>query len=409
MAMGRRTTPVRRRSRGARGLPEIALAIAVYGIAWLQPALSDGATTPATSAATAAGGTGNGNRQEMTVSQGILGLSDDDFWDQADAKSAALRRQLLKSKQPAFFIDAPSRVVLERRQTAPVVCFFAADNTVLRQGKPQQDGVVVALNLRDNSVLAQMAWTSKRSMAAAQGAAPGPGMGAESFTIDLRDRLGVPWQPGEYLVNVILRDQVSNRVRIRLASDKTPYVDPEVARHLDARRKTAPPPSIFPPPVEGASYPTYRDHRGAPPVPTAVGIALLLPRIHTFVEGKTSTVVHGSFRLPSSLAHVVERDTAQRTGDPTALVPLTIIGMGSVSKVPQVWSLMLPSYAPIDQVGPVPTVTGVFALDLNQLSTLSGPQTYFFYALSGETMTGPTMVGLVSPDTSVASPGKGTR
>jgi hypothetical protein len=407
MALGRCTTRVRRRSCVAHGLPAIALAAS--GIAWLQPALSDGANTPATSAAAVSGDTGNGNRQEMTVSQGIIGLSDEDFWGQADAKSAGLRRQLLKAGQPAFFIDAPTRVVLERRHTAPVVCFFAADNAVLRQGKPQQDGVVVAVNLRDNRVLANMAWASKRSMATAPGAAPGPGMGAESFTIDLRDRLGLPWQPGEYLVNVIQRDQVSNRVRIELASDQTPYVDPEVARHLEERRKSAPPPAIYPPLVEGASYPTYRDHKGAPPVPASVGITLSLPRIQTLVDRRTSTVVHGSFRLPSSLAHVVERGGGQRAVDPTAIVPLTIIGMGSVSKVPQVWSLMLPSYAPINQGDPEPTVTGVFALDLNQLSLLSGPQTYFFYALSGETMTGPTLIGLVSPESPVTVPGKGTR
>lgn len=336
------------------------------------------------------------NSEAYDVTDSIMGLSNEQFWGDLDGPSAVARRKLLKSGEPAFLIDGPKNVSVDRQRTIPVVVFNADDNSVLSMFKPQLDGVITAVDLRENRLFANMAWQSSRSVPRNSGTAPmGPGRGAESFVVELRERLQIPWRNGQYLVTLVLRDRVSNRLQVALAADSPRYVDPEVERFIAQRSASAPLPDVFPPVMPSARFPVYSPQPGMPMVPREVGIDLRVPRVLEYDDSASPFVLSGSFRLPTQYAHRAKSAGIKQGSSPDGVIPIHILAVGSSSRVPQVYPLMLPVYgSPGDGAD---TVTGVFAIDMNTISRLSGPQTYFIYAFSGAFMCGPAIVGLVPP------------
>ena len=133
-----------------------------------------------------------------------------------------------------------------------------------------------------------------------------PGSAVREYKADLLKTGTVDLDsPGEYLVAVIVREQVSNRVALKVEAPEQAFKDEEVARFLAAERAKLPAMSVRP--EEGSDGVTYGEAAGCPPVPSKEGIALAgaqvasgkdagrqthLPATEAFVD---VTVVVGTF------------------------------------------------------------------------------------------------------------------
>jgi hypothetical protein len=243
------------------------------------------------------------------------------------------------------------------------------------------------------------------------------GSGAETFVIDARATLGIPWEPGRYLATLIMRDVVSNRAPLVLAKSTATYRDEEVEKYLAQRRAKAPLPRVWPPLPElprvpaGATQPppdaphplpSYSIRPGSPELPEAPGIALAVKRV-VEVNAPGGCVVRGSFKLPAKWATAVPPPVAPSAPgtqeQPTAIVPITLLLTGSKQPDARSFALKVPVYTPIDFADEAAQATGYFAFDLCKYAPVNRvPQTFFVYAFSGELMVGPALMAFAPVD-----------
>jgi hypothetical protein len=346
--------------------------------------------------------------KEKNVAQETLdlGLTDEDFWKEPFRTRAEIEGKLLDAGQEAFVIGAPRVVSLKDRESLPVVVERTATLDHMARLPFRPHAVLTAVDLKTNTVYAYMAIVKNVKEPKRYDGPPLEGMGGEAFVINARQQLNLPWTPGRLLLGLVMRDQVSNRVRVDLR--KGGYADPAVAEYLEAREK-----DIEPPPVSPAAaispldmkgrdlakqppLPCYSRWSGSPGIPAAPGIALAVDRVVP-ITANTACVLRGSFRLPVQDRDKVKHAQAQTQevfDRPTAVVGITLLLTGSDSAVPVLVAIKVPSYDPVE--AETAEVTGFFTLDLANLGNLTGmEQTYFIYALSGETMAGPFPMALV--------------
>lgn len=357
------------------------------------------------------------------MSQEKLGLSDEEFWTQPFKTKSDIEKRLMQKKTEALVVGAPEKVLINAHKTFPVVALRVAflKNTALKDFR--KTAIITAVELSTNRVYAGMALRQDVDSPPADGEMPEGWMGGEGYSIDLRDRLQLPWKPGEYIVTLLMLDQASKRLRTRLV-DTSGYEDPEVARFIEEHRKKTGVSSVWPEP--GDPLPSYKREKGSPPVPSErvkfkadeeepeideeeiesgkkrerkPGIAISVARV-SVIEDNAQCVLSGSFRIPLKEYEIKTPDSAPKSAkpSPTAIVPISLVLTGTGKTTPTVLRLMVPSFEPIDKTirGPV-MATGHFTLDLCKLTpAVTTPQTLFIYAFSGEVMSGPVPMAFVS-------------
>lgn len=342
------------------------------------------------------------------MSNGPLKLQDDEFWgDISQAESEAL--SLVSRRFLGLVIDAPERVSINQRDTAPVVgCFVRTlrDDRVINQHAQM---LVAAVDLETNSFSIGLALDTGKIPApstAPPTGDPGEGSTANLFRTDLRRALAIPWQPGRYRVATLLREYSSNPVTVTIGRGSLEYQDPEVEKFLEEERRRAmppPPEKIFPLPrrTRTEPYAIYRRQQDSPPIPDQPGIVFGMDRVVATRPGATC-MLQGSFRLPVlRRERVTPRPDTGRVpdvGDPaaTAVVPITLVATGSDLVGPWVIHLHVPSYDRIADEDRA-EATGYFHVDLCPLPGFPRQaMTYFFSAFSGEAVAGPKPVGVVS-------------
>jgi hypothetical protein len=233
---------------------------------------------------------------------------------------------------------------------------------------------------------------------------PGEGYTGSTFRIDVARRLGLQPEPGTFTVWLIVRSEASGPERVQVVKPApTPtsgYSDPEVAKFIAEWRKRnvpkprgADPASVWPPEAVFGNYPSYRAGAESPPLPQR-GISLWTKRV-LLLESNARWVLAGSFRLAVPRRHVVLEPVS---GYPaTAVLPITIVLTASTAAGPFVQHLRVPSKTPINARDDAPVVEGHFTLNLMSLpGMLRAPDTYFVYAVCGETMSHPAVTALVS-------------
>jgi hypothetical protein len=340
---------------------------------------------------------GPGEHNEDTHMNDIdFGLTDSQYWTDPLASRMQVFRALKQLGRDVVAIGAPQFAPIDQRESLPVLAFRCGPMEQIYNVPFASHAVMVVVELERNRVaIGPIANEEDVELP------PPPdaktmmtGTGSENAVVDLRNDLEIDWQPGTLMVTVIMRNLVSNRVRIELGKSPGSYHDEEVERFLAGEAKLAEP-MVNPP--AGAPLPSYERRAGSPEIPEQPGIALATTRVVVDRAGATS-LLYGSFRLPVREHERVKKGMAAGSGRdtaPTAIVGITLVITNSDVAGMNAMRLDVPSWDPL--VGATPMVTGHFTIDL--LSTgMVGPeaQTYFVYALSGEHLTGPAPAALVS-------------
>ncbi len=348
---------------------------------------------------------------------GPLQLSDEDFWTDPERTRRLIAGPLEMARRNTLLYDAPSKVMIEARSTLPTQALHVGDGRSMRDRPYDRFAVVVATDLVNNMTVAAAAVPPTEDEAEPAGpidrSAPvQDSIGNDAYTIDLRERLQLPWEPGLYLARMILLDEITPPRSIELRSTRP--VDAEVERFQGhARNRTRVP--VLAPPPGGPLALQQRDLR-SPALPSSIGLQLTAARVCP-VDAASACILRGAFRLPVLKRHIVppglpgpgtEEIRAQVTAAaklvadggagpvlPAAVVPITLVAVGDVGGGPSMWRLVLPVHDAIDYRGERPVATGTFAIDLRELRGFtSQQQTWYLYAFSDEASFGPLPIGL---------------
>jgi hypothetical protein len=342
---------------------------------------------------------------------GPLRLSDDDFWTDPTRTRDEVQGPYMSEGREVLFFDAPSVVPLEARETAPTQALRVATFDTLSQRPFRKSAIVTAVDIANNRVYADVAVRpSGRESDPTPRKYTGPpvkGMGTEVFTIELRERLALPWEAGRYLARLLIADQITDPRTIEFKPGG--FIDPAVEKFREQERTRTNVPALAPAPGPGLAI--FRQDKQSPALPPSEGLALSAPRVLD-LDQPGPCFLRGSFRLPVLRRHLVPQGTKAGaeplfdqlknqpagTPQPTAVVPITLVGTGSSMAGPYVWRLMIPTFDRVDASDQRPVVTGFFSIDLRTLNGFdTTQQTMYLYALSDRAVAGPVTVGLTRP------------
>ncbi len=336
-------------------------------------------------------------------------LDDEAYWTDPWANRKAVQGPLMQKGQEDFLIGAPKRVALDRHQTVPLA--------VLRVRKAQGGSpvdframaVVAAWDKQSQRLSARLAFPKppapvlKKPAGSAGGKADSfsgddSAMISEASTLDLAARLGLPLASGEYVATLLCLDQTTNQVNTRLV-DSSAYHDAEAEAYVRAfREEQMGPPTVYPQPGQAQS--NYARQPDSPDIPNQPDVALAVQRV-TVIRVDRPCLLRGSYRLP--IRALPPKPGINSVRPPqgqavTALVSIGILLTGSVDPNPVVLNVTVPSYAPLEKAGGETFATGHFCFDLGALAPIGRlVQTYFIYAFSGDTMSGPDLAAFVNP------------
>ena len=321
----------------------------------------------------------------------------------------------LEAETLGIAIAAPSSLVAVARDRLPIACVYTATLREAKTDRLREQLLVIASCVETREVVVGTAYAPLESLPEPLGDDDDPGEGSTglSLVIDAFERLDIPREPATWIVRLALRDRWSNALTIQFAGDARGYRDEEVERFLAARRAKSSPTQLRPAPGQDLDhpYPAYGDDAlDAAEPPAELGFALTAPRV--FVRDGAPCVLRGSFRLEARERDLVDFDIWREAAElrheswqgmaPSAVLPVSLVVIGSEFAGPRVVRLALPSYDPLGtertQDDGSNVYTGRFAIDLEAIGALMGePQTNFVYAYAGGVWSEPCLVGLVTP------------
>jgi hypothetical protein len=332
----------------------------------------------------------------MSMEQGRFGMKDRDFFGDPEGGLAGGVRALMKEGFRGIALEAPRVVSPTERAQCPVLLAHVELARKLMQSPVNQHCVVVATDLlRHRTYAARAVLPRTPGTQNPPLELPSPTqVSAQSVQVDLRDRLGLPWDRGELRVQVVSRGEVSNPVAIRLGAADDSYRDPVAEAFIEAEWAKRPPPPIHPAP--GVPFPSYAKTAESPAVPEEPYVSISAPRL---VESRAGArvEVHGSFRVRSSSVQTVGPQHRASYGEPApvGIVAVALILTGSDGAGPEQVSLSVPVYGAAEGGDHV----GYFALDLAaQVSLLAHARTWFLYAACDDILVGPLPIAVVTPD-----------
>ena len=349
------------------------------------------------------------------MAESLFGLSGEDYWLDPWKGSAEMHETYVLGGKYGIYIDAPASVNSAVHSTVPVPFFYVAQFREAYKINLTKMAKVIAIRLEDRSFLIENAITPRDK------AAPEMKVGKDSKDptsskkmIDLQTQLGLLYRPGKYRVVVLLQQQMSNVVETIVEQKRVQHPDPEAQKFIDSFKLPEIPPPPPPPPSLELRWVRKVDApleplAGSPPVPAKPGIEMKVDRVVLSKTG-ASAMLKGSFRLP-----VLKRDLVPErppNTDPTvpfmpeygmprpvAMLPITLVILGSASAAETVISLSVPTFDAIDPALEENVGTGFFAVDLLANPSLRvEAQIFSVYAFCGEFTKGPVLMATVTPD-----------
>lgn len=324
--------------------------------------------------------------------------------DSRNPQSLAVERvsSLLRERGvKGIWLVSPGRLAIDQDFRVSILGFDFYDPAVRGSQYLSESGVVVATRVESRETFAALIDEPKPQSGPTEPAdnSPMPSMSIlRSFTIPLRDRLSnLPWRTGNYTVDVMLGQQMSNRARFQITAGVAAERDPAVAAFIEQQRIGASvPKDLRPAPEAGGELPNYRKTANSLPLPADIGIELAAERVSVFRPGAKS-VLRGSYRLPVPSAFY--RGGSGDGVSSTATVPITLVIVGNIMPGPFVAPLMVASYDRVERSALESVVTGHFEIDLFALpETSKVPQTYSIWAYSGDVRSAPATAAVVSPE-----------
>jgi hypothetical protein len=344
----------------------------------------------------------------MSIDMKALHLPDESFWGKGDRILDPVIRQHGRS----YFgvaIDAPAKVNLAERHTLPAFVYYMGSFQQMASRDLDKHGVIAVMDV-DQNYLKVVRAGSQDGGEDPDPDAPKPpnlgivsqGYGSSAQTVELRERLELPWKPARLILQAILLDLPSPRIETKLVSGASQFEDPEVQKFLAAERAALNPPAPFPSVTEGAAYPSFTKEDGSAELPVTMGISLKAQRVIP-VDGKAPVVLHGAWRLPMMPEDIVKPDNKeynrtsgllQPDGTPYAAVAtIHILVIGTSDGKPKVYRVS----APVRSVAPTGVAAGYFAIDLLKMPEFpAGDQTVFVHAFAREWAADPVTIGLLN-------------
>lgn len=335
-------------------------------------------------------------------------LTGDEYWSNPWKNLSKLARTAVLETRPMLVADTPESFVPGSKDELPLLVMYADDRQEMAKTPFKQSGVIVAMRLDANRLKARKAFTQDEPVKPEGDVSPG--FAAREYKIGL---LGTGVldtdSPGNYLITVLVRDRVSNRLPLRIGAPAQTFKDDEVAKFLAAQRAKLPATNVHP--EEGGDAVVYGDGAGCPPIPAKEGIALSCERVVVLTKDEHGALtargmVAGSFRLPLMPNDVVTNPDKAPVGVKkkvgracTGVVGISLLALGADDNAPRITRLDVPVFSKIEGDPGRPVATGHFQFDLFTDERVTGrAQTYFIYAFSSEHMSTPTAMGLVTED-----------
>jgi hypothetical protein len=271
-------------------------------------------------------------------------MTDELFWSADPA--AALEDVPL---QRGLELLAPAQVDLARRATLPVVVRRKVSMRDDARAPLPRFAALLAVDLDRNLLYTDLAvatrddggrWAAPDEAALAQMR----GDSSQALTVDLRERLGVPWRAGELMVVAVVGSQRSAARRISLTGPSPRSADARASRERDAQDVS------------------WERSPQSPPLPAANGIALA-------AAGQKLT---GAYRLPVSEAD-------RKAG----WVAIHLVFCGHAAPWPLPVRLRAKANSPVAE--------GSFALDVSA-QNLSASQPFTVWAVSRDSLSEPAGV-----------------
>ncbi|RMG09524.1 MAG: hypothetical protein D6731_19400 [Planctomycetota bacterium] len=343
--------------------------------------------------------------RKSSMDDNPLGLSDEDYWTRPVPPMQSVRA-LRRARFDGVVIGAPHFASLERARI-PLVAVRAGTYRQCAELDYHRRALLVAVE-EERKVVHVLPCVQVADRVVDEdddGGVEQTGYTASTDVLDLKERLGIA-QPGTYVAWVLLREKVSNRVRVRVAPARGAYDDAEVRRLLREKAKEIQCPDPAPPPGE-EGLPRYAVGEDWPAPPSERGIQLeALDRVVVLPEeGQAASRLRGVFRLPVRFHERYKPDVEEGAGlaalepKPSAVVRVDLVVVAGDEPRYEHLTLRVPVYdpLPVADEGSDPEATGGFEVDLLALCPrlAQRPQTYFVYAVSGDVLAGPAPTALV--------------
>jgi hypothetical protein len=306
-------------------------------------------------------------------------LAEDDFWGPPLQAAPRLLEELLGQPEPGLRLWAPAFVALDRQR--PVHVHLGAVGTAAELGR-------LALLERATLIVVDLATGhTTASRVAGSGGRPAPtrlapppgfegGLGPSSQARAAQTARCLLWtsapSTGSYRVTAIAADRASNDVTLDVGRSGS-TVDPAVSS-ASSGREPASAPQVWPPPDPTGGLPRYDAIEGSLAPPPGTGIVVSAARVAQTSDG-AECVLQGALRAaPRAVLQA-------RHG---ALIPVTLVIVGSESPGPLVVPMHVPSFDREEEARETGR-TARFAVDLFRLAPLTeSPQTYFVYAFTAD-------------------------
>lgn len=312
-----------------------------------------------------------------------FGLVDPDFWESPFRTLPDFAWDRIGAGVSGVVLGCPSRVDIGARRTLPMLAYYSASLRE-RARTPFDRAVVVAVEQEHGVVLAAV--VEPREAPPEEGD-PGEGRSGSEHLVDLRDRLALPWSPGTWRAQILLREQRSNAALVRLERGGHVYADEAVDRFRAAESAAARWAAL----TARSGDPVVTVGGAPAPIAEDVGFALEGDRVVARRPGAAARVVV-SFRLP-----VTPSDIDRTSGQPPrAAPPIHLILIGSVEPSPIIVPVRAPTADISEQeVGPA-IASGRVEVDLLRVASLpSEGQTYVVWAVARGAISDPLPIAIV--------------
>ena len=157
-------------------------------------------------------------------------LDDEAFWASSNRGSDKLATELV-GKYNGLLLDAPSRIALDKRSTFPIGIYQLGAIRDVSTAPFAKFGLVTAVDLTTNRLYVASGRSFEKDSDPIEGAPIDPsklatGDISSTHSLELREGMNLPWEPSNYILTAILKDQVSNRVEVELfGPQRKPKID----------------------------------------------------------------------------------------------------------------------------------------------------------------------------------------